>query len=32
VHFYIKPNGKSTDQLSALVNDGKVDDSGYVLV
>jgi hypothetical protein len=32
VHFYIKPNGKSTDQLRALVNDGKVDDSGYVLV
>jgi hypothetical protein len=32
VHFYIKPNGKSTEQLRALVNDGKVDKSGYVLV
>jgi hypothetical protein len=32
VHFYIKPNGKSTEQLRALVKDGKVDKSGYVLV
>lgn len=31
IHFYIKPNGKSTDQLRALVNDGKVDKKGYVL-
>jgi hypothetical protein len=32
VHFYIKPKGKSTSDLRAMVNDGKVDNNGYVLV
>ena len=31
VHFYIKPNNKGTDDLRALVNQGKVDKDGYVL-
>jgi hypothetical protein len=32
VHFYIKPNGKSTSELRALNDSGKKDSSGYVLV
>lgn len=32
VHFYIKPKGKNTKQLKALVKEGKVDKKGYVLV
>ena len=31
VHFDIKPNNKGTDDLRALVNQGKVDKDGYVL-
>ena len=31
VHFYIKPNNKGTDDLRALVSQGKVDKDGYVL-
>jgi hypothetical protein len=32
VHFFIKPNGKSTVNLAALKNKNKVDANGYVLV
>lgn len=32
VHFYIKPNGKSTKDLRALYDSGKKDSNGYVLV
>jgi len=32
VHFFITPNGKSTTDLLALHNDGKVDSKGYVNV
>jgi hypothetical protein len=32
VHFFIKPKGNSTSDLRALVNSGKVDNNGYVLV
>ena len=32
VHFYIKPNDKTITQLRELVNNGKVDSNGYVLV
>ena len=32
VHFFITPKGNSTAKLRALVNDGKVDENGYVLV
>lgn len=32
IHFYIKPSGKSTSDLRAIYNSGKVDSKGYVLV
>ena len=32
VHFFIAPNGKTTTQLRALHNAGKVDKNGYVIV
>ena len=32
VHFYIRPNGKTIIELRELVNNGKVDVNGYVLV
>jgi hypothetical protein len=32
VHFFIKPNGKSTVNLAALKQNNKVDANGYVLV
>jgi len=32
IHFYIKPNNLSTSDLRALVNSGKKDKNGYVLV
>ena len=32
IHFYIKPNNLSTSELRALVNGGKKDNNGYVLV
>jgi len=32
VHFFIEPDGKSTQQLLALHNGGKVDGQGYVIV
>lgn len=32
VHFYVKPNGKSTKDLRALYDSGKKDSNGYVLV
>ena len=32
VHFYIRPNNKSTTELLALVNDKQVDSKGYVIV
>jgi hypothetical protein len=32
VHFFIKPNGKSTVNLAALKKDNKIDANGYVIV
>lgn len=32
IHFYIKPNKKTITDLRNLVNNGKVDSNGYVLV
>jgi hypothetical protein len=32
VHFFINPNGKTTTNLRALHNAGKVDKNGYVIV
>jgi hypothetical protein len=32
VHFYINPNGKSISDLRAMVNDGKVNKNGYILI
>jgi hypothetical protein len=32
VHFFIKPNGKSTVNLAALKKDNKVDANGYVII
>ena len=32
IHFYIKPNNLSTSELRAMVNGGKKDNNGYVLV
>jgi len=32
VHFFIKPNGKSTVNLAALKEENKVDGNGYVIV
>ena len=32
VHFFIEPSGKSTSQLLAIHNSGKVDNQGYVIV
>ena len=32
VHFFIEPDGKSTTQLLAIHNSGKVDSNGYVIV
>ena len=32
IHFYIKPNNLSTSELRAMVNSGKKDNNGYVLV
>jgi hypothetical protein len=32
VHFFIKPNGKSTVNLAALKEKGKVDSNGYIIV
>lgn len=32
VHFFIEPDGKSTSQLLAIHNSGKVDGNGYVIV
>lgn len=32
VHFFIEPEGKSTTQLLAIHNSGKVDGQGYVIV
>lgn len=32
VHFFIKPNGKSTVNLAALKEEKKVDSNGYVIV
>jgi len=32
VHFYIKPNGKSTSDLRAMYDNGEKDSNGYVIV
>jgi hypothetical protein len=32
VHFFLKPNGLDTTELRAMYNNGKKDNSGYVLV
>lgn len=32
VHFFIEPDGKSTAQLLAIHNSGKLDNQGYVIV
>ena len=32
VHFFLKPNGLDTTELRAMYNNGKIDNSGYVLV